>query len=91
MTAFVSDQAAAQLRGDVRAWIEVLAAALRALDELSSRPRPHPVPQALTLAAEHVRIATVLLEATVAASHPRRRGQALAVEALSEQIRRALI
>jgi hypothetical protein len=90
MTTLSTDEALAQLRGAVIALAAMLRAAWKSTDGLADRPHSKAVREALVTAAEHVRIACVLLEATPAAAEPHRNEQAheldeLALAQLSRQ------
>jgi hypothetical protein len=93
MTTITDDEAAAMLQGAAKAWAETLRPAVRAIDGLSDRPHSRPVREALVLAAEHVRIAAMLLEATAEAAEPHRSEQAhqLDEDALRRRIRDAAL
>jgi hypothetical protein len=91
MTTLTDEESAARLLGATKAWAEALRPAVRAIDGLSDRPHSRPVREALVLAAEHVRIAAVLLEATADAASPHRTEQAHQMDdqALARHIRDA--
>lgn len=72
MPTLTDGEAAAHLLGAAKAWAETLRLAVRAVDGLASGPHDEPVGEGLALAAEHVRIAAVLLEATADATEPHR-------------------
>lgn len=72
MTTLSADEASAQLRGAVTALDALLRPACKSIDGLADRPHPKAVREALVTAAEHVRIACVLLEATADAAEPHR-------------------
>lgn len=74
------DEAAAKLQGAASVWASTLRPAVKAIDSLSDRPHSRPIRDALILAAEHVRIAAVLLEATTEAAEPHRSKQAHQVD-----------
>ena len=89
MTTLTDDESATHLLGAAKAWAETLRPAVRAIDGLSDRPHSRPVREALVLAAEHVRIAAVLLEATADATEPHRSEEAhqMDEQALARRIR----
>jgi hypothetical protein len=72
VTTLTTDEASAQLRGAVTALDALLRPAVRNIDALADRPHSKVVREALITAAEHVRIACVLLEATADAAEPHR-------------------
>lgn len=89
MTTLTDTEAAARLMGASTVLVETLRPLVRAVDGLSEQPHSRPVREALTLAAEHVRIAAVLLEATAEATEPRRSEltRQLHEDALSRRVR----
>lgn len=80
MTTLTADESAAQLLGAAKAWAEQLRLAMREVYTLSDQPHCRPVREALSLAAAHVRIAAVLLEATAEVAQPHRSEQAHALD-----------
>jgi hypothetical protein len=70
MTTLTTTERAARLNGATTAWLNALRPAVRALSGLGHHTDPRPIRHGLDLAAEHVRIACVLLEAVAAASEP---------------------
>jgi hypothetical protein len=72
MTTLTHDEASAQLRGAVTALDALLRPAVKSIDSLADRPHSKIVREALVTAAEHVRIACVLLEATADTAEPHR-------------------
>jgi hypothetical protein len=72
MTTLSTDEASAQLRGAVTALNALLRPAWKSIDGLADRPHSKAVREALVTAAEHLRIACVLLEGTADAAEPHR-------------------
>ena len=73
MTTLTDTESAVRLLGAASALSETLRPVVRSIDKLSGQPRP--AREALDLAAEHVRIAAVLLEATAEVAEPHRSEQ----------------
>lgn len=72
MTTLSRDEASAQLRGAVIALDALLRPAVTSIDALADPAHSKVVREALITAAEHMRIACVLLEATADAAEPHR-------------------
>ncbi len=93
MTISTDDEAAAQLQGAVRAWVAALRPAVRAIDGLADRPHSRTVRDALALAAQHIHVASTLLEATADAAEPHRSDEShqLDEDALRRRLRAAAL
>lgn len=93
MTDLTVSEEAAKLHGAVTAWAQALRPAVRSIDQLSDRPHSKPIRDALELAAEHVRVACVLLEAITSTTEPHtsQRTHELGEQALAQRVRMAAL